>query len=341
MDNKQVSSKSLAAGVFAAEGAAPKPPAAGASCANAPHAAPGPASKPQKPGLRRRCIQLAAALLYNANLPGFASGSIYQGELKGLCVPGLNCYSCPGAVAACPLGALQNALGALPNKLPLYIAGFILLAGGLLGRVICGFACPFGLVQELLHKLPGKKLQKGRWSRRLAPLKYIILAVFVVLLPLWYAFAKGMPVPAFCKYICPAGTLEGGWPLMTLRPDYRALAGALFGWKTLLCLAILAACVFIYRAFCRFLCPLGAIWGLFSRLALLAVRVDKNLCIGCGRCVRQCKLDIRHVGDAECIQCGECAGCCPTGAISFSFKLAGENTGQKDSPTNPKKETTS
>lgn len=164
-------------------------------------------------GFRRKCIQLVSALLYNANLSGFASGSIYKGQTKGLCVPGLNCYSCPGAVASCPLGALQNALSAMPNKLPLYIAGALLLMGLALGRLICGFLCPFGLIQELLHKIPGRKIKKGRWSRRLSWLKYAVLAMFVVALPLWYAYAQGLPVPAFCKYICPAGTLEGASPV--------------------------------------------------------------------------------------------------------------------------------
>ena len=211
----------------------------------------------KRPELRRKCIQLASALLYNANLPGFASGSIYKGPSKGVCVPGLNCYSCPGAVGSCPLGALQNALSSLPRKLPLYIAGFLLLIGVALGRVVCGFLCPFGLIQELLHKIPTPKIKKSKWTRRLSWLKYVILVVFVVALPIWYAFAKGMPVPAFCKYICPAGTLEGGFPLLSLRGEYRALAGALFGWKTLVCIVILVLCVFLYRAFCRFLCPLG------------------------------------------------------------------------------------
>ena len=97
-----------------------------------------------RPEFRRRCIQLVSALLYNAHLPGFLSGSIFKGSVKGVCVPGLNCYSCPGAVGSCPLGALQNALSNLPNKLPLYIAGFLLLVGVGLGRVVCGFLCPFG-----------------------------------------------------------------------------------------------------------------------------------------------------------------------------------------------------
>lgn len=270
-----------------------------------------------RPEFRRRCIQLVSALLYNANLPGFATGSIYKGAVKGVCVPGLNCYSCPGAVGACPLGALQNALSSLPNKLPLYIAGFLLLVGVGLGRVVCGFLCPFGLIQELLHKIPTPKIPKNRWTRRLSWLKYGVLAVFVVVLPIWYAFAKGMPVPAFCKYICPAGTLEGGFPLVALRPEYRAVVGGLFGWKTAVCIAVLALCVFLYRAFCRFLCPLGAIYSLFSRLALLAVRVDRTRCNDCGACVRTCQLDVKRVGDRECIHCGQCAQRCPRNAIYF------------------------
>jgi len=266
---------------------------------------------------KRRCIQLVSALLYNANLSGFAEGTIYKGPLKGVCVPGLNCYSCPGAVGSCPLGALQNALSNLPNKLPLYIIGFLLVVGPALGRVVCGFLCPFGLIQELLHKIPTPKLKKSPWTRRLSWLKYLILIVFVLWLPLWYAYAQGMPVPAFCKYICPAGTLEGGFPLVAMNESYRFLAGALFNWKTGLCIAILISAVFCYRSFCRFLCPLGAIYGFFAKVALLAIRVDKDLCIHCDLCVKHCPMDVQQVGDRECIHCGECQRVCPTNAIYF------------------------
>ena len=269
---------------------------------------------------RRRLIQLASALIYNANLPGFASGTIYKGGTKGVCVPGLNCYSCPGAIGSCPLGALQNAISNLPRKAPFYIAGFIMLVGLLLGRVVCGFLCPFGLLQELLHKIPTPKIKKSRVTRALSWLKYIILAVFVIILPLWYSFAKGLPVPAFCKYICPAGTLEGGIPLVALREEYRGVIGILFGWKTLLCAAILILCVFLYRAFCRFLCPLGAIYSLFAKIALIAVRVDKSACIDCGLCVKECKMDVKKVGDRECIHCGQCISCCPKNCIYIGLE---------------------
>ena len=268
----------------------------------------------------RLFVQLCFTALTNGYAAGFVSGAIYKGPGKQFCLPGLNCYSCPGAVASCPLGALQNALSAMPNKLPLYIAGALLLMGLALGRLICGFLCPFGLIQELLHKIPGQKIKKGRWSRRLSWLKYAVLAVFVVALPLWYAYAQGLPVPAFCKYICPAGTLEGGLPLLALRSEYRALAGWLFTWKAALCAAILLACVFLYRAFCRFLCPLGAIYSLFSRVALLAFRVDGGKCDGCGLCVRRCPMDVERVGDRECIQCGGCRQICPRGAIYFGWE---------------------
>ena len=273
-----------------------------------------------KLSFKRKLIQLASALIYNANLPGFVSGKLYKGANKGVCVPGLNCYSCPGAIGSCPLGALQNAISNMPHKAPFYIAGFIMLVGLLLGRAVCGFLCPFGLIQELLHKIPTPKIKKSRVTRALSKLKYAVLAVFVILLPLWYAFAKGLPVPAFCKYICPAGTLEGGFPLVALREEYRGVIGLLFGWKTLLCIAILVLCIFLYRAFCRFLCPLGAIYSLFAKIALIAVRVDKTVCTGCGLCVKQCKMDVKEVGDGECIHCGQCISCCPQNCIYIGLE---------------------
>ena len=272
----------------------------------------------RKKPLTRRLVQLYAALLYNAHLKGFATGKIYTGPVKKLCVPGLNCYSCPGAVGACPLGSLQNAVAASADRPAFYVVGLLLLFGLLLGRVICGFLCPFGLIQELIYKLPTKKLKKNRLTRRLSWLKYGILAVFAIGIPAWFAFRR-VPLPGFCKFICPAGTLEGA-VLLLLHPAndaLRALTGPLFAWKLSVLAGILCACVFLYRAFCRFLCPLGALYSLMSRLALLGVRVDPARCTDCGACVRVCKLDIRAVGDRECVHCGDCIGVCPAGAISF------------------------
>ena len=268
--------------------------------------------------MTRRLVQLYSALLYNAHLKGFAEGQIYTGPLKAVCVPGLNCYSCPGAAFACPLGSLQNAVAASADRPAFYVVGLLLLFGLLLGRVICGFLCPFGLIQELLHKIPTKKLKKSPLTRKLSWLKYAILIVFALAIPAWFAL-RHLPLPGFCKYICPAGTLEGALMLL-LHPANTALremTGGLFWWKFTLMVLILGACVFVFRAFCRFLCPLGALYSLLSRLALLGVRVDQERCVDCGACVRSCPMDIRSVGDRECVHCGNCIEVCPTKAISF------------------------
>ncbi len=267
---------------------------------------------------QRRLIQLYTALLYNAHVKGFIDGQIYTGPAKALCLPGFNCYSCPGAVGACPLGALQNALASSGNRAPVYVLGILMLFGLTLGRTICGFLCPLGLMQELLHKLPTPKVKKGRVTRALSYVKYGILLVFVIVIPLIYALQK-VPLPAFCKYICPAGTLEGAIGLLSnpVNADKLSLLGLLFTRKFLILMLIVAACVFIYRAFCRFLCPLGAIYGFFARFALIGVKVEEPKCIHCDLCVRRCGMDVRRVGDHECIHCGECIDVCPTQAISF------------------------
>ena len=264
----------------------------------------------------RRLVQLYAALLQNAHLRGFAEGKIYTGPTKAVCVPGLNCYSCPGAVGACPLGALQNAIAASANRPAFYVVGLLLLFGLTLGRVICGWLCPVGLIQELLHKVPTPKIKKSRFTRALSWLKYVILAVFVIIIPFYYSLQK-LPLPAFCKYICPAGTLEGAVGLLAhpVNTDKFSMLGALFTQKFLILTITLTACAFIYRAFCRFLCPLGAIYGLFARIALLGVRVEESRCSGCGTCLRACPMDVRRVGDHECIHCGLCMNACPEKAI--------------------------
>ena len=264
---------------------------------------------------KRRFIQVICAVLYNCNITGFAKGKIYQGKVKGACVPGLNCYSCPGAVGACPLGSLQQALVSSKYKFNYYVLGILLLFGVILGRVVCGFLCPFGLIQELLYKLPTKKIRKGTWSQVMSYLKYVILAVLVIGIPL------AINVPGFCKYVCPAGTLEGGIPLVLMQEKLYELAGALFTWKMIVLIVILLASVFIFRFFCRFICPLGAIYSLFHKVSLCGVEVDEKKCIGCNICVRECLMDVKCVGDHECIHCGECIEKCPTGAINYKNRM--------------------
>ena len=266
---------------------------------------------------KRKLMQLYFALLFNANLKGFATGNIYQGSSKQVCVPGINCYSCPGAVGACPLGSLQGSFSAHHSTL-YYVGGILLLYSVLFGRMICGWLCPFGLIQELLYKVKTPKLKKSPVTRLLSYAKYVILVVFVFIIPICYAF-KDTPMPAFCKYICPAGTIEGGLLLLSnkVNASYFSMLGPIFTWKFLLMVSIVVGCVFAFRFFCRFLCPLGALYGLFNKISVFGVRLEKSKCVDCGLCFTQCKVDIRHVGDQECVSCGECVSVCPTQAISW------------------------
>ena len=265
----------------------------------------------KKRKLNRSYVQLIAAVLYNCNIKGFADASIYQGNIKGLCVPGLNCYSCPGAIGACPLGSLQTGLLSSRYKVPYYILGTLLLFGLFLGRFICGWICPFGFIQELIYKIPSKKIRKNKVTGLLTYLKYVILIIFVIVIPLWKL------IPGFCKYICPVGTLEGGIFLTYMDPALRQITGILFTWKVFLMILILVICVFCYRMFCRFLCPLGAIYSFFNPIAFFGIKVDDKKCIHCDSCVKNCRMDVRHICDRECIHCGDCIKHCPVDAISF------------------------
>lgn len=247
----------------------------------------------------------------------FARGKLYRGPLKSICVPGLNCYSCPAAAGSCPIGSLQAVIGSPKYNISYYIIGILVLFGALLGRVVCGFLCPFGWFQELLHKLPTKKFSTRR-LHVLTYLKYGILAVFVIILPMTVVNEVGLADPFFCKYLCPAGILEGGIPLSLANASIRASLGELFTWKSCILLGVITLAVFFYRPFCKWICPLGAFYALFSRVAAYRFAVDEKKCTGCGVCSRTCKMDVdvfRQPNHAECIRCGDCIQACPHQAI--------------------------
>ncbi len=267
---------------------------------------------------RRFSIQAVSALLHNANLKGFLTGKIYQGAGKNICVPGLNCYSCPGAVGACPIGSLQGFLSGLKFRFPYYVLGFLIFFGALLGRAVCGFLCPFGFFQELLHKIPFPiKKNSFAGDRQLRWVKYAVLLLMVVILPLCFALT-----PFFCKYLCPAGTLSG--ILLAVHDSMlRAQLGGIFLWKAFVLAAVIVGCLIVFRPFCKYLCPLGAIYGFFNRIALYRMDLDADRCVSCGKCKKVCQMGVdpvRECNSAECIRCGDCVRNCPVNAIHMGIK---------------------
>ena len=269
----------------------------------------------------RGWIQAGATLLTNIHLPNFVKGEIYRGKGKTVCVPGLNCYSCPAASGACPIGSFQAVVGSSKFSFSYYITGFLILLGVLLGRFICGFLCPFGWLQELLHKIPTKKLSTKK-LKPLTYLKYVILAVTVVLLPAIIVNDVGISDPFFCKYLCPQGVLEGAIPLSAVNAGIRAALGSLFTRKLTVLLAVVVLSVLFFRPFCKWICPLGAFYALLNKVSLFQMKVDKNKCVSCGKCAGACKMDVdvtKTPNHTECIRCGMCISACPTDAVQFRY----------------------
>ena len=273
---------------------------------------------------KRKWVQALWAFATNAHVQGFWQGKIYKGKLKNVCVPGLNCYSCPGAIGSCPIGAMQSVEGSTKYGFSMYVLGFLVLVGLLLGRFVCGWLCPLGWIQELLHKIPFKKIKvPARLNRILSYFKYVVLALFVIILPIVTVNEFGISTPYFCKYICPAGTLEAGIPLLITNPMLRGAVGFLFSWKMVILLAVILFSMMMFRPFCRYICPLGAFYGLFNGISLYRYKVDAEKCVGCGVCSGACKMDIvpyEKPNSPECIRCGECVKACPHGAICSSLK---------------------
>lgn len=289
----------------------------------------------------RGWIQAAATLLTNIHLPNFIKGGIYQGKGKAVCVPGLNCYSCPGAAGACPIGSFQAVVGSSKFRFSYYITGFLILLGVLLGRFICGFLCPFGWFQELLHKIPSKKLSTKK-LKPLTYLKYAILLLAVVLLPAIVVNDLGMGDPFFCKYICPQGVLEGAIPLAAVNEGIRSALGPLFNRKLIILIVVVVLSVLFYRPFCKWICPLGAFYALMNKVSLLGIKVDEHKCVSCGKCARVCKMDVdvtKTPNHTECIRCGKCITSCPTDAIKFNygFEIPKKITDGIEKPDNKKK----
>ncbi len=266
---------------------------------------------------KKLAIQAVAALLQNADFRSFFKGGVSQAPSKTVCVPGLNCYSCPGAIGACPVGSLQNSLSSYRFKFPYYVLGLLIFFGVLLGRAVCGFLCPFGLLQDLIYKIPFfKKIKTFRGDRYLRFIKYFILVFGVIVLPVFIKLT-----PFFCKYLCPSGTVAG---LLLAFSDTKvfSLFGSRFMWKACILACIIIISVIIFRPFCKYLCPLGAFYSLFNGVSAVRLSVNETKCTSCKACHRACDMNVDPSvtpNHAECIRCGKCVAVCPESALKLGL----------------------
>jgi polyferredoxin len=247
---------------------------------------------------KRLIVQIAALGLLNLQ---FLS-------LRSICVPAFNCHSCPLAVFACPVGVLVNF--ASLRIIPIVAIGILGFAGVMVGRLWCGWVCPFGLMQDGLRRF---RVKKNRVAPRLGYAKYAVLVSLVFAVPfLWPDSAL-----TFCR-VCPAGTLESAipWAIMGASSIFRAS----FMVRVAILLGVLALMVAVSRSFCRWMCPLGAILSLFNRFSLFRMRMTKSDCNQCGRCVTKCPVGIDPVTEMNSPECVRCLECASTGHLKFGVK---------------------
>lgn len=227
---------------------------------------------------------------------------------KYIPVPVFNCYSCPLASFACPIGTLQHFI--VLHQFPFFTLGILFLSGILLGRYFCGWLCPFGFIQDLLYKVPVRKI---RVENRFATfIRWSILVILVILIPYFTL------EPWFCK-LCPAGTLEAGIPQILIHPPLRNLIGFLFAIKIFLLILFILSSMFISRPFCRFICPLGTILSVFNKISFYHLEV-KPTCPSCSLCKTKCPVNIEVNEDPNsphCIRCHECFTC---GQVEWKIK---------------------
>ena len=250
-------------------------------------------------------------------------------------IPGcvFHCYSCPLSAFACPVGVVANYAALLPvvGEVPYLLIGLLLLVGAVSGSLVCGWACPFGFLQDLLGKIVPRKISLPGW---VGYTRYVVLVGLVLLLPMVLGL-KGIPFEeqavSICR-LCPAGALEAGVPYSV----QSVLAGKgwmMSGFKTGILLAFLAAALFIHRPWCRIFCPLGGFLSLFNRFSLFHLRFNPKECVECNRCRSRCSMGVKvdqAVNVSGCIRCLECTTC---GAIEPCFALPKKDSQQ--APENP------
>ncbi len=353
---------------------------------------------------------------------GFASAWITHLGVFGLfqrrvCTPGFACHGCPWGTFACPIGVMAH--GSAVRTLPVLALATVLSVGVAVGRLVCGFACPFGWLQDLLYRIPAPKIRLPRFVRYG---KYLALLLLVFMLPyilgqqiLGYVdierpavdktdngglnvtvkvtnkgetpvagidlttvfqdadsneevFRSPKPVhfndvlvpgqdldlPPFevpnmlggnklvvespqtmlmaepkyglyyCK-VCPVGTLTSHLPKYSRYYKGDGRFDAIYGraGNNALRLGILAGFLMLMvvssRPFCRSFCPLGALYALCARFAVVRISVDRDSCVNCGLCDKVCPVDLdvrREAGGPECIACGDCITACPRGSIA-------------------------
>ncbi len=226
-------------------------------------------------------------------------------RMHNICGPVFHCYACPLAAFGCPIGIIAQ-FGAL-HMIPFIAIGTLLLVGALLGSLICGWACPFGFLQDLAAKVPTPKLKIPRWA---GYGRWVVLLGAVIAVPYFF----GEEHPLFICRIC----VVGGWEAAAPDMVRAAGAGGPIPWvnpiKGTLMVLFVGAIFFTVRPWCRVLCPLGVVFAFCNRFSVFSMKLNDTACTSCRRCHKLCAYGAQpdHDPNADnCIRCLECTQCTP------------------------------
>lgn len=233
-------------------------------------------------------------------------GLIFGMKMSDISIPILACpwNTSQMTESSCYYLSHLSELFELPVKSILLFMGSTVLFIILLGRVICGFLCPMGLIQDIMDKIRQKTAVEGISSnesfyRSMKPLKWAMVLLFTGL-----CFIGGN----FCNF-CPA---------VAVSPILAGMSTSLYV-SGFFMVFVLMGGFFKRRWFCN-ICPLGYIIGMFHKVSLFRIRKDCTACTECGACYEACPMGIKiiyterekaDVTQTDCIMCGECIRCCP------------------------------
>lgn len=256
----------------------------------------------------RKLTQIFGVLVTNLYVAVIYTQEIYSGLFKSVCLPFLYCHSCPTAPFACPIGVMQHY--AAIHHFPFFLVGHLIIVGLLVGRMVCGWVCPVGLLQELLYKIKSFKIVIPKIFK---VMPWVMLIVFVIILPY-------LTTEHWFSKLCPVGTLVAGIPWVTWNPINPTTGaptiepgtvGYLFAIKLIILAAALGLFVISKRPFCQYMCPMGLFWSFFNKFSILKLEVADG-CTECNVCEKKCPEGINIYEDPnakDCVRCLECTTC--------------------------------